>query len=95
MDMVNKEYENNIVYPPKDYIFNALKLTPYKDVKVVIVGQDLSWRKRSPWIIFFCSKWHKTSTVFKKYFKELEDDLNIKSPNCGDLTKWAKEGYYF
>ena len=35
-----KLYEKDTIYPPKDYIFNALKLTPYKDVKVVIMGQD-------------------------------------------------------
>ena len=33
-------YNKETIFPPKEDIFNALKLTPYKDVKVVIVGQD-------------------------------------------------------
>ncbi|NLL01741.1 MAG: uracil-DNA glycosylase [Mollicutes bacterium] len=93
MDMVNKEYENNIVYPPKDYIFNALKLTPYKDVKVVIVGQDpYHGEKEAHGLSFSVQNGIKLPPSLKNIFKELEDDLNIKSPNCGDLTKWAKEG---
>ena len=38
--LVEREYDTKTIFPPKDYIFNALKLTPYKNVKVVIVGQD-------------------------------------------------------
>ena len=34
------EYKNHIVYPPMHDIFNALKLTPYGEVKAVILGQD-------------------------------------------------------
>ena len=33
-------YDKETIYPPREDIFNALKLTPYNDVKVVIVGQD-------------------------------------------------------
>ena len=34
------EYDTKTIYPSKNYIFNALKLTSFKDTKVVIVGQD-------------------------------------------------------
>ena len=37
---VQKEYSTAVVYPPADDIFNALHLTPLKDVKVLILGQD-------------------------------------------------------
>ena len=40
IDFVNKEYKEKTIYPPKNEIFNALRHTPYKDVKVVILGQD-------------------------------------------------------
>ena len=40
MQMINEKYNKTVVYPPKNYVFNALKLTSYKDTKVVIVGQD-------------------------------------------------------
>ena len=37
---VNEEYRKSTCFPIKQEVFNAIKLTPYKDVKVVIVGQD-------------------------------------------------------
>ena len=40
MVRAKKEYQNKTVFPPKEHIFEALKLTPYSKVKVVIVGQD-------------------------------------------------------
>lgn len=39
-DFINKEYETKTIYPPYDEIFNAFKLTPLNEVKVVILGQD-------------------------------------------------------
>ena len=39
-DVIEEEYETRTIYPLKENIFNALKLTPYENVKVVIVGQD-------------------------------------------------------
>ena len=39
-ETVNQEYRTHRVYPPADDIFNAFHLTPLKDVKVVILGQD-------------------------------------------------------
>ena len=40
MSFLKTEYEQNIIYPSKENIFEAINLTPYKDVKVVILGQD-------------------------------------------------------
>ena len=37
---MQKEYKTATIYPDMYDIFNALKLTPYNDVKVVIIGQD-------------------------------------------------------
>ena len=34
------EYQNNIVFPQKEEIFNAFRLTDYDNLKVVILGQD-------------------------------------------------------
>ena len=34
------EYKSETVYPPATDIYNALRLTDYDDVKVVILGQD-------------------------------------------------------
>ena len=40
MDMINKEYNTKTIYPPKNYIFNALKQTPNINTNIVIIGQD-------------------------------------------------------
>lgn len=40
LDIIDNEYKTKTIYPLKENVFNALKLTSYKDTKVVIVGQD-------------------------------------------------------
>ena len=39
-DFIDEEYSSKTIYPPYDEIFNAFKLTPLSNVKVVILGQD-------------------------------------------------------
>ena len=88
-----KLYEKETIYPPKDYIFNALKLTPYKEVKVVIVGQDpYHGEGEAHGLSFSVQKGVKLPPSLRNIYKELYDDLNIKPALDGDLTKWAKEG---
>ena len=88
-----KIYDKEVIYPPKDYIFNALKLTPYKDVKVVIVGQDpYHGEGEAHGLSFSVQKGIKLPPSLRNIYKELYDDLNIKPSLDGDLTKWAKEG---
>jgi uracil-DNA glycosylase len=91
--IVLKEYENNTIFPPKDYIFNALKLTPYKDVKVVIVGQDpYHGVGEAHGLSFSVQKGVKIPPSLQNIYKELESDLGIAPNNNGDLTSWALEG---
>ena len=86
-------YDKDIIYPPKDLIFNALKLTPYKDVKVVIVGQDpYHGEGEAHGLSFSVQKGIKLPPSLRNIYKELKDDLNIEPSIDGDLTKWAKEG---
>ena len=40
INKIRKEYQTKTVFPRKDQVFNAFRYTPYKDVKVVILGQD-------------------------------------------------------
>lgn len=86
-------YKKDIIYPPRDLIFNALKLTPYKDVKVVIVGQDpYHGEGEAHGLSFSVQKGIKLPPSLKNIYKELQSDLGIEPSNNGDLTKWAKEG---
>lgn len=86
-------YDKETIYPPKEYIFNALKLTSYKNTKVVIVGQDpYHGEHEAMGLSFSVDKNVKIPPSLKNIYKELYDDLNIVPPTNGDLTKWAKEG---
>ncbi len=93
MKIVDKEYDNKTIYPPKEDIFAALKNTSYKDVKVVIVGQDpYHGEGEAMGLSFSVHDGIKLPPSLKNIYKELEDDLGIKPSTSGDLTKWTKEG---
>ena len=93
MSVVDKEYQTKTIFPPKNYIFNALKLTPYSNVKVVIVGQDpYHGIGEAHGLSFSVQKGIKVPPSLQNIYKELYDDLKIPIRNDGDLTGWAKEG---
>ena len=87
------EYDIKTIYPPKDYIFNALKLTSYKDTKVVIVGQDpYHGEHQAHGLSFSVQKGVKVPPSLQNIYKELYDDLGVPIRDDGDLTGWAKQG---
>lgn len=87
------EYDVKKIYPPKDYIFNALKLTSYENTKVVIVGQDPYHGKgEAHGLSFSVQKGIKIPPSLKNIYKELYDDLGIPPKDNGDLTGWALQG---
>jgi len=93
IDKINKEYDNKIIYPPKEDIYKAFKNTSFKDVKVVIMGQDpYHGEGEAMGLSFSVPNGIKLPPSLKNIYKELEDDLGIKPTTSGDLTKWTKEG---
>lgn len=91
--IVEEEYKNKIIFPPKDHIFEALKLTSYKDTRVVIVGQDpYHGEGEAHGLSFSVQKGVKVPPSLQNIYKELYDDLGIPPRNDGDLTGWAKSG---
>lgn len=88
-----KEYSTKIIYPNMYKIFEALKLTPYKDVKVVILGQDpYPGRGQAHGLAFSVQKGVAIPPSLLNIFKELSQDLNCYIPNNGYLVPWAKQG---
>lgn len=88
-----KEYDKKIIYPLKNCIFNALKLTSYKDTKVVIVGQDpYHEENQAHGLSFSVQKGVKVPPSLKNIYKELNSDLGVPIRSDGDLTEWAKQG---
>ena len=91
---VKDEYGKKIVYPEYKNIFNALKLTDYDEVKVVILGQDpYHGPKEAHGLSFSVQKGVKRPPSLDNIFKELKSDLGIERTN-NDLTDWAKEGVF-
>ncbi len=91
--MVKNEYNNKVIYPEEKNIFNAFKLTPYNEVKVIILGQDpYHGEGEAHGLSFSVQKGKKIPPSLKNIYKELYTDLNIAPKKHGDLTNWAKEG---
>lgn len=92
-NLVEEEYRTKTIFPPKDHIFEALKLTSYQDTKVVIVGQDpYHGEGEAHGLSFSVQKGVKVPPSLQNIYKELYDDLGIPPKNDGDLTNWAKNG---
>jgi uracil-DNA glycosylase len=93
-DFVEKERQKGIpIYPPEDLVFNAFFKTPYKDVKVVIMGQDPYHGKgQAEGLAFSVPVGVKQPPSLKNIFKELSSDLKIENNGNGCLEPWAKQG---
>ena len=92
MDKVNKEYEENICYPSYDNIFNAFKMTPLNNVKVVILGQDPYHEPNQAHGLAFSVLCSKLPPSLVNIYKEMESDLGIKINQDGNLDYLAKQG---
>ena len=91
-EKVKEEYQTTKCFPPKDQIFRAIELTPFEEVKVVIIGQDPYHNdNQANGLCFSVSDKVKAPPSLKNIFKELEDDLGIKK-NSNELEMWAKQG---
>lgn len=90
---VEDEYNSNVIYPPKEDVFNALKYTSLEDVKVVILGQDPYFNeKQAHGLCFSVQRGVDVPPSLRNIYTELETDLGLVRPNNGYLTKWAKQG---
>jgi len=88
MHMIDKEYNTKIIFPPRDYIFNALKLTSYENTKVVIVGQDpYHGVGEAHGLSFSVQEGIKVPPSLQNIYKELENDLKIQEILRNGLKK--------
>lgn len=90
---VKEEYVSGAVYPHPTNIFRAFSLTPFNDVKVVILGQDpYHGVKQAIGLSFAVEDGITLPPSLKNIYKEIESDLGIKPNPSGDLTRWAEQG---
>lgn len=93
LQFLKNEYEVNEVYPALEDIPNALNFTSFKDVKVVILGQDpYHGPNQAHGLSFSVKNGIPVPPSLRNIFKELETDLGHAVPNNGNLQKWAEQG---
>ncbi|MCW6701174.1 uracil-DNA glycosylase [Anaerococcus sp. NML200537] len=92
-DFLEESYKENTIVPPKDEIFNALRLSSYEDTKVLILGQDPYYNfGQANGLAFSVNEGVKIPPSLKNIYKELESDLGIPIADTGSLVSWAKQG---
>jgi uracil-DNA glycosylase len=81
------------VYPPGGLIFNAFRLTPFHDVRIVLLGQDpYHGQGQAHGLCFSVPQGINPPPSLVNIFKEIERDLGIPVPRHGNLEKWARQG---
>ena len=87
--------EGKTIYPPSPLIFRAFELTPYNELKVVILGQDPYHNPgQAMGLSFSVPKGVRTPPSLKNIYKELHSDIGFSIPEHGDLTQWAEQGVF-
>jgi uracil-DNA glycosylase len=87
--------QKKVIYPPGPLIFNAFNITPFNNVKVVILGQDpYHGPGQAMGLSFSVPKEVPAPPSLKNIFKEIKRDLDIDPPGHGDLTHWASQGVF-
>ena len=91
-EKVRNEYREKIIFPPAKDVFKAFRMTPYKDTRVVILGQDpYHGVGEANGLCFSVNVGIKMHPSLNNVYKEFYDDLGIKRSTT-DLSDWAKSG---
>jgi uracil-DNA glycosylase len=87
------EYRAATVYPPAPQLFEALRLTPFRSVRAVLVGQDpYHGPGQAHGLAFSVRRGVPPPPSLRNIFRELNDDVGLPCPEHGNLEAWAREG---
>lgn len=87
------EYKTHKIYPPMNDIFNSLKYTDYRDVRVVILGQDPYHQPgQAHGLCFSVKKGVPPPPSLQNIYKEIHAEYGYPIPESGELTYWAQQG---
>ncbi|WP_153720793.1 uracil-DNA glycosylase [Sporosarcina cascadiensis] len=90
---LQSEYATHVIYPQMQDMWTAFELTPYHEVKVVILGQDpYHGPDQAQGMSFSVKPGVKIPPSLRNIFKELSSDLDVPIPASGTLTGWAEQG---
>lgn len=91
--LLAEKQAGTVVYPPGAHIFSAFNLTPFDQVKIVILGQDpYHGPDQAHGLCFSVRPGIDIPPSLANIYKELESDLGIAPPAHGHLEKWAAQG---
>lgn len=90
---LESERRRYTIFPPEEDRYNALKLTPLDEVKVVILGQDpYHDNNQAHGLAFSVRPGVQPPPSLQNIFKELHDDVGAPIPKSGYLAPWAEQG---
>lgn len=90
---LQQQYANEMVYPKREDILNALQITDFPDVKVVLLGQDpYHGANQAHGLSFSVKNGQKLPPSLRNMYKELQADVGCEMPQTGELTAWAQQG---
>ena len=92
-EFVAEERAHSTVYPPEEDVFNALRYTPYENVKVFLLGQDpYHGEGQAHGLAFSVRPGVRPPPSLVNILREVHDDLGCRIPNNGYLVPWAEQG---
>ena len=95
MQRVDEAYRTGTVYPPRQELFAAFRLTPPERVRVVILGQDPYHEPgQANGLAFSVAPGVRLPPSLRNIFEELRTDCGVTPPDSGDLTPWAEQGVF-
>ncbi|AQU80359.1 MULTISPECIES: uracil-DNA glycosylase [Planococcus] len=90
---LKEEYAEQTIYPAMENIWSAFEHTAYRDVKVVILGQDpYHGPNQAHGLSFSVLPGVAHPPSLRNLLKELKEDIGCEKPKDGTLTKWADQG---
>ena len=90
---VQQERKLGAVYPPEEDVYAALHLTPYADVKVLILGQDpYHGEGQAHGLCFSVRRGVTVPPSLQNIYKEMQSDIGLVPPSHGNLESWAGQG---
>ena len=93
--LASEEQAGKVIYPPIPQLFNAFELTPFEQVKVVILGQDpYHGEGQAHGLCFSVQPGVRPPPSLKNIFKEINSELGVEFADSGCLTSWAEQGVF-
>jgi uracil-DNA glycosylase len=90
---IASSYQATDIFPPQKEVFTAFSFCPFKNLKVVILGQDpYHGPGQAHGLSFSVPDGVNVPPSLKNIYKELYSDIGKEIPLSGNLSQWATQG---